>query len=161
MKRPEATNFHIRITKEEAEYLLKEWEFEYIMCAEYGQDNNDDPDAWTGLTVEDLDENGKLDDEWVTLEMWFIGSEEEIMVQIETWKEELNAFNTRRLLEKSKSEIAGFVSLLQDFEKGIRSDSQLVCDALNSGMLESGLELVEELNNLFIVTGKQIGRAHV
>ena len=99
------------------------------------------------LTVEDLDENGKLDDEWVTLEMWFIGSEEEIMVQIETWKEELNAFNTRRLLEKSKSEIAGFVSLLQDFEKGIRSDSQLVCDALNSGMLESGLELVEELNN--------------
>ena len=99
--------------------------------------------VWTGLEPEDLDEEtGLLDEDWATLEIHCYSDEEK-----EEWLAELNAFNTRRLLEKSKSEIAGFVSLLQDFERGIRSDSQLVCDALNSGMLESGLELVEELNN--------------
>ena len=117
------------------------------MCKEYGQDNNDDPDAWTGLTVEDLDEEGKLDEEWATLEMWFMGNETEIGTQICDWRSELEWYHSQNLLKKAKSEIAGFVSLLQDFERGIRSDSQLVCDALNSGMLESGLELVEELNN--------------
>jgi hypothetical protein len=65
-----ASNFDIRIKKEEAERLLKEFggrlPFD-IMCKEYGDD-----DDWVALSHEDLDsETGTLPDDYQTFEMWY------------------------------------------------------------------------------------------
>ena len=147
--RTEATNFHLRITPAEAEYILKEYEASgFIMCKEYGQDNNEDPDAWTGLEPEDLDEDGKLDEEWQTLEIWFQGTEEEIDEQKKWWNLYLDLFTAKQVLELAKNDLIGYVSLLRDAEKGFRSDSQLMADALNAGMLESGDATILLINNV-------------
>ena len=66
-----ATNFDIRIKKEEAERLLRDFRERLpfdIMCKEYG----DDPENWVGLTPEDLDsDTGKLADDYRTFEIWY------------------------------------------------------------------------------------------
>ena len=72
-----ATNFDIRISRELAEYLLKYTDIESsgvsIMCKEYGQESrgmDENDDDWTGLCSDDLDENGHLDDDYQTIELF-------------------------------------------------------------------------------------------
>lgn len=65
-----ATNFDLRITRQQAEEILAKGldvknEFQ-IMCKEYGDD-----DDWVGLEAGDLDDEGNLNEEWQTLEIWF------------------------------------------------------------------------------------------
>ena len=64
------TNFDLRITKEQAEEILKKNLHEKnrfaVMCAEYGDDED-----WVGMEADDLDEDGKLDDDYQTFELWF------------------------------------------------------------------------------------------
>ena len=68
-----ATNFDIRITRELAEYLLKNTEIDRkvsIMCKEYGMETREAGDKdWVGLCPDDLDENGKLDEDYKTIEL--------------------------------------------------------------------------------------------
>lgn len=74
------TSFDLRITREQAEAILRMsarfkggtagMGFD-VMCKEYGEDNNDDPDAWTGMAFEDLEEDGTLNGQYRTLELWF------------------------------------------------------------------------------------------
>lgn len=62
-----ATNFDYRISKKEAERLLKEFGYDLpfdIMCKEYGQDED-----WVGVVEEDLNEDGTLDDDYKTFEL--------------------------------------------------------------------------------------------
>lgn len=62
-----ATNFDYRISKKEAERLLKEFGYDLpfdIMCKEYGEDED-----WVGVVVEDLNEDGTLDDDYKTFEL--------------------------------------------------------------------------------------------
>lgn len=65
-----ATNFDIRISKSEAERLVKskkvnDDKFGTIMCKEYGEDED-----WVGMTDEDLDEEtGKFDSDYKTFEI--------------------------------------------------------------------------------------------
>lgn len=70
-----ATNFDLRITREDAEKILTlraqgkdivpPWTS--LMCREYGPDED-----WIGLDEGDLDEHWKLDEDWQTIELWFI-----------------------------------------------------------------------------------------
>jgi hypothetical protein len=63
-----ATNFHYRITKKEAERLVKEHKYELpfdIMCKEYGEDED-----WVGMNIDDIREDGKFDDNYKTFEIW-------------------------------------------------------------------------------------------
>lgn len=68
------SNFDIRIPKALAEYLLKNGLLDNkcsIMCKEYGADNREPgDDDWIGITADDLDDDGKLDDDWKTFELW-------------------------------------------------------------------------------------------
>lgn len=62
-----ATNFDYRISKKEAERLLKEFGYDLpfdIMCKEYGPDED-----WVGVVEEDLNEDGTLDDDYKTFEL--------------------------------------------------------------------------------------------
>lgn len=64
----DATNFDLRISKESAENLLLNPipNFNYsIMCKEYGTDSD-----WVGIEFDDLYENGRLDAEYKTFEIW-------------------------------------------------------------------------------------------
>lgn len=61
------SNFDVRISREEAERLVKEGVF-VVMCKEYGQD-----DDWCELCTDDLDENGLLDEDYLTFEIWLDG----------------------------------------------------------------------------------------
>ncbi|MES2277900.1 MAG: hypothetical protein V4592_17870 [Bacteroidota bacterium] len=64
-----ATNFDIRIEKSEAQRLLAQFGYALpfdIMCKEYGDDSE-----WVGLSPEDLDEKGLLNEEYQTFELWF------------------------------------------------------------------------------------------
>ena len=61
-----ATNFDVRLTRDMAIHLLLEGD-ESVMCKEYGDDED-----WVGLTMDDLDENNLLDEDWVTFEYWSI-----------------------------------------------------------------------------------------
>ena len=64
-----ATNFDIRLTRDMAIQLLLEGD-ESVMCKEYGDDED-----WVGLTMDDLDENNLLDEDWVTFEYWSINDD--------------------------------------------------------------------------------------
>lgn len=58
-------NFHIKVSKMEAEYLVGNDIVSDIMNAEYGED-----EAWVGMTKDDLDaETGIFDDEYQTFEI--------------------------------------------------------------------------------------------
>lgn len=60
-------DFHIKVSKEEAEFLLKNDFIDDIMNKEYG----DDDDHWVGMTKEDLDEEtNRFDDEYQTFEIF-------------------------------------------------------------------------------------------
>ncbi len=65
-----ATNFDTRITRAMAQRILfNGWHDKYgfdVMCKEYGDD-----DDWVGLSMEDLDEDGGMDEDWETFEVWF------------------------------------------------------------------------------------------
>lgn len=64
------TNFHWRIDRAMALEILwrmkdgEKMPFD-LMCKEYGDDED-----WVEMKVEDLDENGNLDDEYQTFEIW-------------------------------------------------------------------------------------------
>lgn len=58
------TNFDIIIDKQEAERLVKDGVF-VVMCKEYGDDED-----WVELCTDDLDENGNLDEDYKTFEIW-------------------------------------------------------------------------------------------
>ena len=79
-------NFDIKVTKSEAEYLLINNVLTDIMCKEYGED-----DDWIGVTKEDLDDNGKLDDDYTTLEIDTLNMSEDKILEI---IEDLNLFNS-------------------------------------------------------------------
>jgi hypothetical protein len=79
-------SFDIKVTKSETEYLLLNNVLEDIMCKEYGQD-----DDWIGVTKEDLDENGYLDDEYKTFEIDTLNLSDEKIIEIIN---ELNLFNS-------------------------------------------------------------------
>lgn len=75
------TNFDLRITKQQAEELLRlsssrkngthGMGFE-IMCKEYAEDNREEGDEdWIGLTEDDLNEEGELDSDYKTFELFF------------------------------------------------------------------------------------------
>lgn len=93
-------NFDFRITKKEAEYILKNiWEFENfsfdIMCKEFGEnstiweDDEDNKIYWTWLHNDDLNEDNKLDSEYKTFD---------IVLNIKSQKEEfINKLNTLNL----------------------------------------------------------------
>ncbi len=144
MTRKKATNFDVRITKEEAEYLLKE-NFGYtIMCKEYGEDSKN----WVGLLPDDLNEDGTLDDDYKTFEIFLSGNygtgdkeKEKLIKSVDELQAELYIFNLMRLLILSKVQMEHTASFWTSCEKGIRSDSQLIADALNSAM-------PEELNDI-------------
>jgi hypothetical protein len=56
-------DFHIKVSKEEAEFLVKNDFIDNIMNKEYG----DDDDHWVGMTKDDLDEEtNRFDDEYQT-----------------------------------------------------------------------------------------------
>ena len=58
-------DFHIKVSKEEAEFLVKNDFIDNIMNKEYG----DDDDHWVGMTKDDLDEEtNRFDDEYQTFE---------------------------------------------------------------------------------------------
>lgn len=60
-------DFHIRVSKEEAEFLVKNDFIDNIMNKEYG----DDDDHWVGMTKDDLDEEtNRFDDEYQTFEIF-------------------------------------------------------------------------------------------
>lgn len=59
-------NFHIKVSKEEAEYLIANDIYPEIMNKEYG----DDPDYWTGMNKDDFDEEtNSFDAEYQTFEI--------------------------------------------------------------------------------------------
>lgn len=63
-------NFHIKVSKSEAEYLLRNNIVSDIMNAEYGSD-----EEWVGMTSDDFDEEtGIFDEEYQTFEIDLIGS---------------------------------------------------------------------------------------
>ena len=60
-------DFHIKVSKEEAEFLVKNDFIDNIMNKEYG----DDDDHWVGMTKDDLDEEtNRFDDEYQTFEIF-------------------------------------------------------------------------------------------
>ena len=60
-------DFHIKVSKEEAEFLVKNDFIDSIMNKEYG----DDDDHWVGMTKDDLDEEtNRFDDEYQTFEIF-------------------------------------------------------------------------------------------
>ncbi|MES2409185.1 MAG: hypothetical protein V4509_02680 [Patescibacteria group bacterium] len=71
----ETTNFDLRITKAQAEELLRlassrkggtyGMGFE-VMCKEYGDD-----EEWVGMSESDLNDDGTLDDDYQTFELFF------------------------------------------------------------------------------------------
>lgn len=66
-----ATNYDIRISRKEAEFLLKHGilnddTFGCIMCKEYGQD-----DEWESVTSAELNEESHFDDDYETFEISF------------------------------------------------------------------------------------------
>ena len=76
----EGTDFHVAIDKTDAESILNAVQTDFnweqfttivpIMCKEYGQDED-----WVGIEPSDLDEDGKLDEDWQTFELWLPISE--------------------------------------------------------------------------------------
>jgi len=71
----EGTDFHVAVDRADVEFMLNsiqtdfDWEqfteFTPIMCKEYGEDED-----WIGIQPDDLDENGHLDEDWHTFELW-------------------------------------------------------------------------------------------
>lgn len=62
-------NFHIKVSKNEAEYLLRNNIVSDIMNAEYGSD-----EEWVGMTSDDFDEESRIfDEEYQTFEIDLIG----------------------------------------------------------------------------------------
>ncbi len=60
-------DFHFKVSKEEAEFLIKNDFIDNIMNKEYGDD-----DHWVGMTKDDLDEEtNKFDDDYLTFEIFF------------------------------------------------------------------------------------------
>ena len=51
-------------------------------------------------------------------------------------------------LKNVENSLQSCISFFSDCEKGIRSDSQLICDAINSGMIESLQESLENIKSL-------------
>ncbi len=100
-------NFDIKVTKSEAEYLLINNVLTDIMCKEYGED-----DDWIGVTKEDLDDNGKLDDDYTTLEIDTLNMSEDKILEI---IEDLNLFNSLyELTSKEKLFLEIFVEYNKD-----------------------------------------------
>lgn len=72
----ETTNFDLRITKKQAEELLRlsssckngtHGMGFIIMCAEYGEDSD-----WVEVGEDDLNEDGELDEDYQTFEISFL-----------------------------------------------------------------------------------------
>ena len=82
-----ATNFDIRITPAMALYILSmglDTKCRItLMCKEYGDDTD-----WCELNADDIDEEGKLDDSWKTIEIWLSKPESKTVVLdlIEIWR---------------------------------------------------------------------------
>lgn len=65
-KERQGTSFHIKVSKDEAEVLLKEGIIDDVMNAEYGDEQN----LWVGMTIDDLDEKtNKFDEDYKTFEI--------------------------------------------------------------------------------------------
>lgn len=73
-----------RISRYEAEQLIEDEPYRQdIMCFDYGKDNCDECEGacicWNGITIDDFNEEGHLDDDYVNFEQWSdeVGREEE------------------------------------------------------------------------------------
>jgi len=85
-------DFHIKVSKEEAEFLVKNDFIDNIMNKEYG----DDDDHWVGMTKDDLDEEtNRFDDEYQTFEIFLHPATKE---QIQTIFNGLESFEAKQEL---------------------------------------------------------------
>ena len=85
-------DFHIKVSKEEAEFLVKNDFIDSIMNKEYG----DDDDHWVGMTKDDLDEEtNRFDDEYQTFEIFLHPATKE---QIQTIFNGLESFEAKQEL---------------------------------------------------------------
>ena len=85
-------DFHIKVSKEEAEFLVKNDFIDNIMNKEYG----DDDDHWVGMTKDDLDEEtNRFDDEYQTFEIFLHPATKE---QIQTIFNGLESFEAKQAL---------------------------------------------------------------
>jgi hypothetical protein len=91
-------DFHIKVSKEEAEFLVKNDFIDNIMNKEYG----DDDDHWVGMTKDDLDEEtNRFDDEYQTFEIFLHPATKE---QIQTIFNGLKNFENSQELNNALKE---------------------------------------------------------
>ena len=80
--------FDIKISKEEAEWLLKNEIIDDVMCKEYGEDED-----WIGMTKDDFDEETqKFDDDYQTFEISTIENSSQQIMKILNQLEDFNNY---------------------------------------------------------------------
>jgi hypothetical protein len=88
MRRPAATNFDMRVTREEVVFLIEKINYlvpnSDIMCKEYGDDED-----WQAVDEDIFDEDGNIDKEYETFEIYFPveyeGDKKELIEKIEEY----------------------------------------------------------------------------
>lgn len=119
-----ASNFHLRITRQETEELLKNPEkynvgcYFDIMCKEYWDD-----DDWVGINDDDLNEEGSMDSDYKTFEIFFDPNIKDLT--------DIKSALTSKLDEYSVNAMENHVSELMDsfFNEEI-NDKELIFDYL-------------------------------